>query len=362
VLETDTGTEVTDEFAGPDGRIDLLTHYGLSRDTARRRGRLTSADVAMSSHSDVMVNALAGQDQAQLWAAAERIVAADEVLRFEAESLGATPEDGPIVEEIERRHREFEAAQARHESVRHHGIFIGGACALGAVPAKFMNVAVALAFLAVATLTTVISIMFRRRMERAAIAERTALAEAGAQSYIGFHLQRVNGLIDGHENRFRLAKAAEEQRLAVDGWKLMVGEVAAEWAMTMRSEIEAAARGRAGEAARASRLGDGLPRVDAMQPADLAQSLVARLADLRHAGTTGEALPLILDEPMVGVDGAVKQWVLELVARSAGSPQVVYLTEDPDIAAWARVEAIAGNLSVIEPAPDAELEAQYATH
>jgi hypothetical protein len=40
-----------------------------------------------------------------------------------------------------------------------------------------------------------------------------------------------------------------------------------------------------------------------------------------------------------------------LVGRSAGTPQVVYLTEDEDVAAWARMEAMAGHLAVIEPSP-----------
>ena len=62
----------------------------------------------------------------------------------------------------------------------------------------------------------------------------------------------------------------------------------------------------------------------------------------------------MLDDPLVGVDAGVKQWVLELIGRSAGSPQVVYLTADPDVAAWARLEAMAGHLSVLEPAPEEE--------
>ena len=90
-----------------------------------------------------------------------------------------------------------------------------------------------------------------------------------------------------------------------------------------------------------------------MEPADLAHALVARLAELRHAGPGGQSLPLILDEPLNGVEPSIKQWMLELVGRSAGTPQVVYLTEDEDVAAWARMEAMAGHLAVIEPSPRA---------
>ena len=39
-----------------------------------------------------------------------------------------------IVEEVERRHSAFERAQERLEYVRHHGIFVGGACVAAAEP------------------------------------------------------------------------------------------------------------------------------------------------------------------------------------------------------------------------------------
>ena len=42
--------------------------------------------------------------------------------------------------------------------------------------------------------------------------------------------------------------------------------------------------------------------------------------------------------------------MLELVGRSAGTPQVVYLTDDQDVAAWARMEAVAGDLTSSSPA------------
>src|ERR671932_415088 len=101
-------------------------------------------------------------------------------LKAEAEGLGAAPEDAPLIEEIEKRHIAFEGAQKSHENVRHHGIFIGAACAIAAVPAAIMNRMVALPFLLVAFATTVVSIIYRRRMERAHVAEQEALAAAGA--------------------------------------------------------------------------------------------------------------------------------------------------------------------------------------
>lgn len=355
VVESETGRDVTEEFTQADGHVDVLGALGLGLDAARRRSRLSSTDVAAVSRSDALVHTLAAVDQVRLWQTAERVRETDARLKVEAQSIGAAPEDAPVIEEIERRHEEFEEAQRRHDDVRHHGIFIGGACAIGAIPAAAMNRLYALPFLLVAALATLASVVYRRRMARAARREHEALAAAGARSYIGFHLQRVNGLLEGTQSRQRLAQAALEHRSAVESWHALAGEVSVEWALTMRERILSVAR-------RFREHGDGVgatggaiqPDLSTVDPADLAHSLVARLADLRHAFAGGESLPLILDEPLVGVDASVKQWMLELVGRSAGTPQVVYLTEDVDIAAWARMEAVAGHLAVIEPSPDTE--------
>lgn len=355
VVESETGRDVTSEFMRPDGRVDLLHHLGTTLDAARRRARLTATDVAALSRSDALVSALAAVDQNLLWAAAERARETDAALKAEVEAVGAAPEDAEVIEEIERRHQAFEEAQRRHEDVRHHAIFIGGACALGAIPAALMNRLYGLPFLAVAAVTTLVSIRFRRRMAKAEKAEQEALAAAGARSYIGFHLQRVNGLLEGASNRRRLAALAEAHRQALAAWRELAGDVPPEWALTMRDRITAAAR-RLAELGGPRPSEPGLPSLRHVEPADLAHAFVSRLADLRHAGETGESLPLILDEPLAGVDPSVKQWMLELVGRSAGTPQVVYLTEDPDVAAWARMEAMAGHLGVIEPAPESDVE------
>jgi hypothetical protein len=349
VIEIETGQDVTSEFENVHGVVDILDHLGLNLEGARRLCRLSSTDVAATSRSDALVRALAAVDQTELWQAADRVRATDVTLKAEAEAMGAAPEDAPVIEEIERRHADFEGAQERHEDVRHHAIFIGGACALGAIPAALLNRFYALPFLVVALLTTVVSIRFRRRMELARKAESEALAAAGARSYIGFHLQRVNGLLQGQHNRQRLAQAAEDHRRAVERWQALAGEVAVEWALTMRERIATLAQRIADEGGAGS--GVGSPSLRAVEPADLAHSLVARLAELRHAGPGGQSLPLILDEPLNGVEPSIKQWMLELVGRSAGTPQVVYLTEDEDVAAWARMEAMAGHLGVIEPSP-----------
>ena len=53
----------------------------------------------------------------------------------------------------------------------------------------------------------------------------------------------------------------------------------------------------------------------------------------------------------------MKPALLELLRRTAGTPQAILLTDDEDVASWARLEALAGELTVLEPSrpgsPDA---------
>ena len=65
-----------------------------------------------------------------------------------------------------------------------------------------------------AVLSTLYSFSVWRKNELAHDAEEEALAAAGAQSYLGFHLQRVNGLLTSDQARKRLMQASEEHRAA----------------------------------------------------------------------------------------------------------------------------------------------------
>lgn len=349
VIELTTQQDVTVEFVDDDGRVNLLSPLGMDLAAARRRGRMNAGDMAALAKVDGAISALAAHDQDRLWATARRVGETSEALKAEVAAVGVDPEDAPLVEEIERRHQAFEAAQSRLEYIRHHGIFVGGASVLGAMPAVAMRHWAAFPLLAVAIVTTIVSVAYRRRMDRARRAERRALDQAGAESYLAFRLQRMNQTLDGGADRARLARAATEHQLALDSWKALAGEVSVDWALDMRERIRAAA-------VRIREMGPDTTASSSMsvaEPAELAQALIERMAELRHAGPKGEMLPLLLDDPLVGVAPSVKTWVLELIARSAGSPQVVYLTDDADVADWARMEAISGELSVLAPAPEA---------
>lgn len=346
VLHVETGGDVTEEFTGRSGRPDLLAHLGLTLSQARQRCRLGAAELAIESQGDSLVMSMAAIDQAKLWAAADRLAAADRTLVRESQAAGAEVEDAPLIEEIERRHADFETAQSQLATVRRHGAYIAGGCIPAAAATQLMlhTLPATFGFVGVAVTALLMSIVFRRRMEGARIAENEALGKAGKQSYIGFQLQRVDRMLDGQKSLTRVAMASEEQRQALDEWRDLAGDIAVDWALQHREEIESASR-------RLQQSGQGAAARD-FDPAELAHWLAARFTALRRVGPTGESLPLILDDPLVDVDPGVKQWILELIGRSAGSPQVVYLTSDPDVAAWARLESMTGNLSVLEPAPE----------
>ncbi|MBW3557627.1 MAG: hypothetical protein KY454_11900 [Actinobacteria bacterium] len=346
VMDLASNDDVTEEFAGENGSVNLLQALGFDVGSLRRRCRMGSHDMATGAVVDSTVATLAGCDPEELWTAAEAVQVCDAVLKAEVAAIGGDPEDASLVEEVERRHAAFEAAQERLEYVRHHGIFIGGACVLAAMPAALIQHWASIPLLAVAIVTTLVSIAYRRRMEKTRKAERRVLEQAGAKSYLAFRIQRMNAVFDGGADRTRLALAADEHRRALAAWRQLAGEVSVDLAFDLRDRVEAAAR-RIREAG-----GRGVATAAASaEPTELAQALMVRMNELRHAGSSGESFPLLLDEPLQGIAPSVKHWVLELVGRSAGTPQIVYLTDDPEVAAWARAEAVWGELSVLEPAP-----------
>ena len=71
-------------------------------------------------------------------------------------------------------------------------------------------------------------------------------------------------------------------------------------------------------------------------------------------GPEGESLPLLLDDPFINLDPSVKPALLELLSRSSGSPQVIFLTNDPDVCTWARLEALTGEIGILEAAASTE--------
>jgi len=350
VVDIDTAQDVSKQFTTGDGRIDLLEFAGVDGRKARRRLRLSSTDLSTATHGASVVRELAEQDQARLWAAAENLRTTEDELQQVAESVGSAPEDAAVIDRIEQRHKEFEHAQERHEGFRYKSMVIALTGALSAVPIAFVSRTAAIGPLFLASMAVLLSVVFRSAMERAGRAEEAALAEAGAQSYLGFHLQRVNGLLSSDANRKKLMTAAEFHKKAMNEWKRIAGDIQVDWALDHREEVEAAAHVRRDISA-LSAMSSTAPEMDDDRATDLARVLVTRLSEARQFGKDGESYPLILDNPFVELDPGLKPSLLELLGHNVLSPQVIFLTEDEDVASWARLEALTGALSIIEPTP-----------
>src|SRR5918994_1052508 len=134
-------------------------------------------------------------------------------------------------------------------------------------------------------------------------------------------------------------------------WRDLAGDTDVHWAMDHRTEIQAAARLRQHIAALRS-LSSSAPDLTDDDAVALAQGIVSQLTAATNA--TGSRPPVLLDETFDQLEPAVVPLLPELLPRLVGDLQVLLLTEDEAIASWARLEALAGELALIEPALPAD--------
>ena len=357
VIDADSAADLSAEFIDGD-ELSLLAGHGLDVRGARKLMQFSANDLRVSQQGDEVIERLATVDQQRLWSAADRMLVAEQILQSEADRTGSTPEDAAVIGKIEERHAELEQSIAHYEKVRFGATYLGTLSAIIGIAATVRFGALGVPFLAIAIIGVLAAMLFRGRVTSARNAEEEALEEAGASSYLGFHLQRVNGLLADDQHRKRLMEAAESSKEAQAEWRTMAGDVPVDFALRHKDAIVNTARTR--------RSTESFPDLAAHPghsrdvTTDLAQILVARLSEVRSAGPKGDSLPLVLDEPFIDVDPTVKPLLLELLSTTAGSPQLIFLTEDPDVAAWARVEALTGDVSIIEPRPEHDDRAPVA--
>ncbi len=339
VVDVATGEDCTDRFgtaAGPG--LDLRQAADLHVDAA-----------ALRAPVDPQIDRLARLDQKRLWAAAEHVARTERHLNEEATAVGPLHLRSELADLIEERHQHLEAARARSALARRVATLAGAVSALAAVPFAAFEPGLALPPLAITTLAMLHAEVTRRGIERAEEAEQLALAEVGAQSYLGFHIQRVDGMLSSAENRKRLATAADLHRKALATWQDLVGSVEVRWAFEHRDRIIRRALilreldGRAGS---------HQPALADPVAAAAGAMLLDRLMDAAHAGAAGDGLPLVLDEPFDGLGAEATRDLLSVVGERAGQPQVVLLTDDPEVIEWARLEALGGGVALVEPVHD----------
>jgi hypothetical protein len=348
VIDVDQAREVTPQFSDADGDCSILAGLGLTSRSARQAMRFGAADLAASTHRGEAVEVLAALDQRRVWGTAEALRSAEGELTVESEAIGSAPEDAAIIEEVEARHNAVELASEQMETTRKRTFWIGGVSAIAIIPGTILAGPLGLLFAAVGLTSVGASLLARARLGRAAAAEDRALADAGAHSYLGFQLQRVNGLLANDASRRAIMDVAAARREALAEWQELAGDIPVEWALANREAIQAAARLHR-EVDALGALSSTGPEMSRDETGDLAHALISRLGAVRSLA--GEGVPLVLDDPFQQLEGSVKPLLLELLGRSAGDPQIVFLTEDEDVASWARLETITGELALIEPAP-----------
>ena len=91
------------------------------------------------------------------------------------------------------------------------------------------------------------------------------------------------------------------------------------------------------------------PGDDGTDPHVVRQYLLARLTQARGGDPEDEAVPVIIDEALLRLQGDAKWELLDLLDRCSEKCQLVYLTDDPYVAAWARRRTPAGALTLLEP-------------
>ena len=354
VVDVERSVDVTERFVDADGRLDPLGRAGLDRRAARHLLRLDSSELWASSQEDELVRRLGRVDQGRLWDVATKVLdrrADEEALAADA---GGGEDDAAVIAEIERRHQAFEAAQEAHEQVRAATFLVAGVAGLALLPATALLGLVATAVLTVVALgAAAVSAARWWQHDRARQDEEAALRDVGAGSYLSFTVQRVNGLTVSDHQRSALARATQAHQAAVAEWELLAGDAPVDWALEHRAQIRDMAQQLRRAAGVHSPMASHLPD-DAGTATDLAMVVRARLDAARRAGPGGESLPLILDDAFAGLLSDTKADLLSLLLRASADQQVIYLTEDADVAGWARVEALTGALALVEPTAPAE--------
>ncbi len=347
VIDVTSGTDVSEEFRASDGRLDVLGRFGLDARRANETLHLDRDGLSRDSQRDDVVRHLSEIDQTELWSTAARVRITEDELKALGEDRAQGSEDAELVARIERHHHGLEEALDQHRRLRRDASMVCAASLLAALPVALIRPDLAVPILAIGLVTILMAFMFRARVEAVQRMEQSALADAGVDSYLGYVVGRVNDMMEDTEARRRRLAVAEDHRAAATRWTRLAGDVSVEWALSHHEEIETAARLRR-ELATLGQLSTTAPALDDETTA-LAQSLIAHLGRLRTIGSGGESMPLILDDPFTEVEPSTKLTLMELLARTAGTPQVILLTDQDEVATWARLEALTGEVALVEP-------------
>ncbi|MGN6692808.1 MAG: hypothetical protein ACTHN0_01410, partial [Aquihabitans sp.] len=185
VIDLTSGTDVSEEFRSPDGRLDILGRYGIDTRTADGALHLDRTGLARDAQRDQMVQRLSEIDQTELWSTAARVRITEDELKALGEERSAE-EDAALVDRIERHHHGLEEALEQHRKLRRDASMVCAVSLLAALPVGLIRPGLAIPILAIGLITILLAFMFRARVEAVQRMEKSALADAGVDSYLGY--------------------------------------------------------------------------------------------------------------------------------------------------------------------------------
>ena len=232
-----------DPPAGLQDLVDDLAAAEKERDELAGRLRALAASRLPEPSSPLVVE-LARMDQDRLWATGRALVETAATLEQVTVSLGGQPADSvraepAVADEIEHWHDEVLRAESLVERARRPGLAGATAGVLAAVGAVALLPLVApVGLVGAAVATTTMLIRPKRRLTKAEDRERRALEQAGALTYLAFHLRRVDAVLDP-DARERLELAALEHRMALGRWHEVAGDIDPLVAAALEAEVRA---------------------------------------------------------------------------------------------------------------------------
>jgi len=393
--------DLTAAFTGPDGSgIDLLSSRRSAGPAAESQMVLRDADLHSLDPAAPWLTRLAAADPAQLDAAAEAQLRAENALRtvsagdeVPAPTAPGSPEpaapafadpapapasaaaDASAASDEARlspaEEREVSRLERRYNQIRLATLTVGSVGPIAAVLLlSTIGTIAALALIGLSVALTVTCLLYERRLATALDefdAKREAAAGSATATTIGPDAGAPadtvpatpvdTGSGSGGTDLAATAAAAAE---AAQRWHDLAGPVPVDWVREHRDEITAAAalRSALGPAAAAldeNPASDDAERSGRMRAAALA--LVHRAVALRGRGVgaevtgpaaaTVESAPLFVAGLLEGLEPAERATLIELVSALATQRQVILVSSEPEVLSWARVEAMTGSIGAI---------------
>lgn len=298
-----------------DELVATLQHAIDAHDALDQRLQVLSVS-KLPAPSHPLVAELGLLDQAALWRTADRLTTAAEAMQQVQLSLGGLEIDdmGPApteIAEIEAAHDEVDAADRAAEASKQRGLIgVGVGVVLGALGMTVTPVLLGIGFAGAAASGATGIIRPRARLTRAARAERSALERAGATSYLGFHIRRVEASVDP-KLREVVETTSVEHRAALAGWLELAGnDVDLTAATGLRHEIEAY-----NEALR--NLGDTADEIEQLRR-ELEEQALPTCVRAR-AALAAAVEPYRIDETVLEVLTGLSRAVHEQCARGAAA-------------------------------------------